>query len=259
METSLKAHWLWIAWVHVALVLIVVGEIVAIAFAQTFLIPRFEKFMAEGWLDPGIREQGQSLNPFLHSLDIVTYQIFWLILGLAVVLFEWRVQRESKTFIRLAGLTTAAVVLTSVLLLFHGWIFALLNLTSPVNRVMGDRAVVTASTCIDASLASLDQARKVKDWATMDTNLKQAQDGLRTLVYHLSRGPDRQPRLSTKEQFTIAEAALQQAAKAISNQDEEHLALALEEFRAAVAPMRQRAQNFKKESTAVEVQRSLDR
>lgn len=250
MGTNLKAHWLLTAWVHAALVLVVVGEIVAISFAQTFLIPRFEKFMAEGWLDPRIREQGQLLNHVLHTLDVMTYESFWLTLGLAVVLFEWRTPRESKTSIRLAGLTTAAVMLTTILLLLHGWTFALLNLTSPVNRAMGERAVVTANNCIDASLTSLDQARKAKDWTTMGENVEQAKDGLTTLVYHFSRAPDRQWTPSAKEQVGIAETALQQAAKAISNQNEKQLTVALEEFRATVAPMRQWAQSFKRESAS---------
>lgn len=250
MGTILKAHWLLTAWVHAALVLVVVGEIVAISFAQTFLIPRFEKFMAEGWLSPWVREQGQMLSPALHALDVMTYESFWLILGVAVVLFEWRMPRESKTSIRLAGLTTAAVVLTSILLILHGWVFALLNLAAPVNRAMGERAVVTANNCIDASLTSLDQARKAKDWTTMGENVEQAKDGLTTLVYHFSRAPDRQWTPSAKEQVGIAEAALQQAAKAISNQNEKQLTVALEEFRATVAPMRPWAQSFKRESAS---------
>src|SRR5205807_220053 len=80
-----------------------------------WIVPRYQKLMRDGIIDPAILDQAGSawMPAFLETLSNVGggYAQFWL-LGAIVgwSLFEWLVRGENKPLIRLSGLGTVAAL-----------------------------------------------------------------------------------------------------------------------------------------------------
>ncbi len=115
-ERTMRAKWLWMTWAHLVLALLIILEVLWIAFANVFLVPKFQKLMHVGIIDSGILETSGAawMASFLNRLQYVGGHFTgWLLLlaALLVGLFEWRVRSENKSFIRLSAWGTIAVVL----------------------------------------------------------------------------------------------------------------------------------------------------
>src|SRR5262245_13673330 len=60
-ERTMKAKWLWTTWAYLALASVVALEVGFLTFSVIFLVPRFQKLMLDGIIDPAIvDEQGVS-------------------------------------------------------------------------------------------------------------------------------------------------------------------------------------------------------
>src|SRR5215213_2270782 len=118
-ETTMRAKWLWATWAHVALAAAIVVELSLITFVVVFIIPRYQKLMLDGMIDVAvIDEQGVGwMLRYLQNLSYVgghfTTPLLLLAIA-AIVLFEWRVKNENKTFMRLSALGTVAAGLAVV-------------------------------------------------------------------------------------------------------------------------------------------------
>src|ERR1700736_916087 len=51
-EKTMKAKWLWTTWAYLALVAVIALEVFSITLAVIALVPRFEKLMHDGIIDP---------------------------------------------------------------------------------------------------------------------------------------------------------------------------------------------------------------
>src|SRR5947199_4921589 len=56
-EKTMKAKWLWTSWAHIALAVVMVLEVMWIAFADVYLVPRFQKLLRDGIIDPAILDE----------------------------------------------------------------------------------------------------------------------------------------------------------------------------------------------------------
>src|SRR5581483_1347846 len=150
-ERTMRAKWLWATWAHLALAAVVVLEVLLITFNVIFIIPKYQRLMQAGIIDPAIiDEQGVSWMPgFLNRLNYVGgHYTTWLLLGAAAVigLFEWRVRGENKAFIRLSALGTAAVGLMVVVFLMAGSLVVISTLGAPaIGRLSRPFAVQEAA------------------------------------------------------------------------------------------------------------------
>src|ERR1022692_2685874 len=51
-EKTMKAKWLWMTLAHVSVVLVIALAVMWISFADIFLLPKFEKLLHDGIIDP---------------------------------------------------------------------------------------------------------------------------------------------------------------------------------------------------------------
>jgi hypothetical protein len=178
-ERTMKAKWLWTTWAYLALAAVVVLEVLLITFNVIFIIPKFQRLMQYGIIDPAIiQEQGVSWMPgFLNGLSYVGghYTTFLLLAAVAAVgLFEWRVRGENKPFIRLSALGTAAVGLMVVVMLMAGALVISFTLGVPaVGRIARPFALQQTAT-IDTSVGALEQALAAKNWDAMQAEATRA-------------------------------------------------------------------------------------
>src|SRR5437868_173560 len=56
-EKTMRAKWLWATWAHLALAIVIVLEVLFITFNVIFLVPRFQKLMLDGIIDPAALEE----------------------------------------------------------------------------------------------------------------------------------------------------------------------------------------------------------
>src|SRR5438309_8808816 len=112
-ERTMKAKWLWASWAYLSLAVVILLEVLFLTFMVIWIVPRYQKLMRDGIIDPAILDQAGSawMPAFLETLSNVGggYAQFWL-LGAIVgwSLFEWLVRGENKPLIRLSVLGTAA-------------------------------------------------------------------------------------------------------------------------------------------------------
>jgi len=121
----MRAKWLWTTWAHLALLLVVTLEVLFITFTVLFIIPKFQRLVLDGIIDPAIVD-GSNVSwmpAFLNRLRGITgpYTTF-MVLGAVAAwgLFEWRVRSENKSFMRLSALGTVVVGLMMVVWLTAG-------------------------------------------------------------------------------------------------------------------------------------------
>ena len=96
-EKTMQAKWLWMTWAYLALVIVILAlEVAFITFNGVFIIPKFQKLMYDGIIDPGIIEDSEVawMVAFVGNVRTVGDYATWLLLValVAVGLFEWRVQ-----------------------------------------------------------------------------------------------------------------------------------------------------------------------
>src|SRR5262249_8460149 len=63
-ERTMKAKWLWTSWAYLSLLTVIVLDVLYLTFNVIFIIPRFQKLMRDGLIDPAILdEQGTAWMP----------------------------------------------------------------------------------------------------------------------------------------------------------------------------------------------------
>ncbi len=132
-ELTMRAKWLWTTWAYLSLAVVIVLEVVLIAFAGNFVVPHSVKLIRDGLISSAILEQTCTtwIPSFLYSVSILVgnYTALWVVLAaVAWGLFEWRIRSENKPFMRLSALGTVAVGLMAVVCLTVGSLLTLICL-----------------------------------------------------------------------------------------------------------------------------------
>src|SRR5437879_8651685 len=56
-ENTMKAKWLWTSWAHIALAGVIALELLWITCADVFLVPKFQKLLHDGIIEPAILDE----------------------------------------------------------------------------------------------------------------------------------------------------------------------------------------------------------
>ena len=251
-ERTMRAKWLWMTWAHLALALVIVLEVLWISFADIFLIPKFQKLMRDGLIDPAILEKAGAtwMASFLEDLRYVgVHYTTWLVLLTALVcaLFEWRVRSENKSFIRLSFWGTAAVVLMVPAILTAGSLVLPYMLAAPAFRVVARTFAMEQIDAINKSSVALEEALAKEDWDGISVHSRQASQAIGDLMASApalgSLTSDQSPftleRLRTL--FTSANESLLDARQAAMNRNKAKMEIALRRFHELYEPVRKAA------------------
>jgi hypothetical protein len=240
------------SWAFLGLALVIALEALFIAIAVVYIVPRYQKLMRDGLLDPAmIDDAGASwMIAFLNGLKDVTgsYTTF-ILLGSAVAwgLFEWRVRSENKPFIRLSVLGTAAVGLMVLVWLTAGTLVVSFCLGAPATGRLARSFALDQIANISTSVDALEQALAKKDWEAMPQRADRATQALD----NLAKTAPAVPALVTwygpptveeyRAHLKAASDGLVEAQQAIREKDAARLETALQKFRRAFEPLREAA------------------
>jgi hypothetical protein len=241
-ERTMRAKWLWTTWAHLALAGAIALEVTWLTFANIFLVPRFQRLMHDGMIDPAIlEEQGISwAASFLECLSYVGgHYTTWLLLLTIVVcgLFEWRVRSENKSIIRLSLWGTAAVGLMVFGILTAGSLVIPYQLAAPAMGRIARPFAMQQLASVDKSVAALEQALAKKNWGSVQERADEASQALDRLVsaapavFSLTpeHGPPSLEELRT--QLKVANGCLSEARQAAQEKDAGRVEAALQKFR----------------------------
>jgi hypothetical protein len=248
-ERTMKAKWLWMTWTYLGLVLVIALEAMFISFTTVMIVPKFQKLMADGLIDPAALEE-DGLMWMVNFMENVRYCCeHWTaaILLAAVVLwglFEWRVRSENKPFIRLSALGTVAVGLIVVLGILTSSMLVMFCLGMPAMHRMARPFALEQVATIDTSMGALDQALAKKDWKTVEDQAER----LSTAMNRLSAGPALTALTSWNEgpgvnelrsHVKTAQENLRNARQAIAAKDAEGVTAELAKLRKMLEPVRE--------------------
>jgi hypothetical protein len=241
-ERTMKAKWLWTSWAYLALVFVLVLEVLWISFANVYLVPRFQKLMQDGLIDPrALEESGISwMAAFLQNMSTVGSYATFLLLGAAVSwgLFEWRVRSENKPLMRFSTLGTAAVGLTLLSVLMGAALVIPYQMTAPATARLVRPMALRQINALNASVSELEVALAKKDWEVMHAPVDRALYAVNWLGntrLALSAIANRQEALLTMDQLrgqlNSVDDCLHQVQAASQARDAERLKAALQSFR----------------------------
>jgi hypothetical protein len=244
----------WAAWVHLMLVLVIAVDVTWLILAGIFLVPKFQKLVADGVIDLVYMAEGWSWMPTL--LDGVydvggRYGVWALVAAIALIgLFEWRVKGQNKTFMRLAGLATLAVGLTVVSCLVGASLALPPLLTGPVTSRMASTFALVHIHDLDDSIRAMEQTLLNKDWEAAKepanrashalNNLDKVRPAVRALWSRESLSVD-EMRARVKE----AVGSMTDIRQAIVSHDADQMGRELEKLRQAYAPLREAAKGVR--------------
>ncbi len=251
-ERTMRAKWLWTTWAYLALAVVIVLQVLFITFNNIFTVPKFQKLLYDGMIDPAILEENRGsawmLN-YLRELSYVCghYTTFLLLLAIvAIALFEWRVKTENKPFIRLSALGTVGVLLTVVAGIMAGSMVICFELGMPALGRMTRPWAMEQVASLDTALTGLEQALAKKDWADMDRQAEQAATALNRLaagpaLTSLTAWSDRPNLASLRADVKTAREAVQEAQSAIAAKEAARVETALQTMRKMYEPVREAA------------------
>ncbi len=250
-ERTMRAKWLWTTWAHLALAVVVVLEVAWLTFAAFFLVPRFQKLMHDGMIDPAILDENRWMwvASFLEGLrQVAEHYLTWLLLLTIVVcsLFEWRVRSENKSFIRLSVWGTTAGGLIVVAILTAAALVIPYQLAAPAMGRMARPFAMQQLASIDTSISAAEQALERKNWDSIQEHTSQASQTLNSLVaaapaiYSLTpqQGPPTLEEL--RAELKSANGYLSEAQKAAQEKDAGRVEAAMRRFRELYGPVGKR-------------------
>jgi hypothetical protein len=251
-EKTMRAKWLWATWAHVALAVVIVLEVLFITFNVVFLVPKFQKLMQDGVIDPAaVEEQGIAWMPtYLNRLSYVGgHYATALLVGtiVAIGLFEWRVRSENKSLVRLSLLGTVAVGLLVVGALQAGSLVIPFEIAAPAVGKMTRPWAVEQVRAVGDALDRLDVASGMKNWDEMQQPAKDLADAVNRLsagpaLSALSNGNLPPTAADLRADLRSAVERCGKAQDAIRAKDKDRMHTAFLEFHEAFAPIAAAAQ-----------------
>jgi hypothetical protein len=247
-EKTMKARWLWVSWANLALAAVIAMEALFITFLVIFIVPRFQRLMRDGIVDPVLIEQTDAgwMPDFVKTVSVVggNYTILWIVAPAALWgLFEWRVRSEHKPFMRLSVLGSVAVALTVVAALTAGSLVVSFCLGVPAAAQLGRPFARDQVATIDTSLAALEQAKTKEDWPAMQEHADRASGAMDNLVKmapvlpSLTSPYDPAQLEELRAHAKAANDSLRTAQQAIRDKDATQLGSAMKAFREAYGPV----------------------
>jgi len=246
-EKTMKAKWLWTTWAYLGVALVIALQVLFITFTIIMIIPKFQKLMHDGIIDPAVEEDVPWMVHYLFWLNDVgrVHPIFWLVgPGVLWGLFEWSVRSENKSLMRLSALGTIAVALTVMVILMAGSLVIIFCLGAPAMARIARPWSIEQVMTIEASLKKLDQAIEAKDWPAMQEHLEEANNAAKRLSAGpaaSSLSPDNATIEVRRAQIREMRHRLDEAQQAVRSHDSGKLANALQEFHKAFQPVREAA------------------
>jgi hypothetical protein len=255
-EMTMRARWLWMSWAYLALAAVIALEVLFISFNVVFIVPKFQKLMHDGMIDPAIiEESGVRWTPaFLGGLSNVVghYTLPVILLAAAMVgLFEWRVRSENKSLMRLSALGTATLGLMMVIIVMSGSLVVSFCLGMPALGRMVRPWVVEQVETVGTSIGGIEQAQAKKDWGTMQEQAAQASTAMKRLsegpALHSLSGWNGSPTSEElRANLSAVSASLSEARQAIREKDEGRLKTSLEGLRKSYEPVREAARRLER-------------
>jgi hypothetical protein len=252
-ERTMKAKWLWASWAYLAVAAVLAMEALFLTFVVIFIIPKFQKLMYDGIIDPAvIEEQGVAWMPaFVAQVSRISdhYTTFMVLAAaLAWGVFEWRVRSDNKPFMRLAALGTAALALLAVVVIVVGAMIVIFCLGAPIVGRMSGPFALTQIGSIEKALSQLEQASAGKDVKAMQEHAREALDAITRLNIGPALGAlverNKAPQLPELRQHArSARDALLEAQQAIPARNDAQLAAALRQFHESFAVIQQAKKN----------------
>lgn len=248
-EMTMRAKWLWATGAYLTLITVIALEVFFITFSVLFLVPKIHKLMHDGLIDTSeLRDHDMMwLVNFLNQVSYIGGNYTWaFILGPLILwgLFEWRVQSENKTFMRLSALGAVAVALMIVVILMTAGMVIPYQLAAPAMGPMARPWAIERVNDIDTAVIALEKARKDKDWPLMQKEAEKAWGHANLLNIGpapMSLAPRHDP-VKAEEMRAHArgiERTLNHAKEAIREHDDQKLDAALQEYRKVYAPVRE--------------------
>ena len=247
-ERTMRAKWLWSSWANLTLGLVIIFELLFIAFNVYFIFPKYQAIVSNVFTNAeSLRQPGALWMPvFLNRLKTVEeHHAWWILLAAAVAigLFEWRVRGENKTLMRLSALGTSALGLFLVVIVMTVSLVVTFCLATPDLVPMVRPWAVEQVASIDAAIDGIEQARVKKEWDTMRERAEQASSA----AERLARGPALRSLLGRSASPTLGELRnivqatsenLLEVQKAIREKDENRLSTSLQALRETYEPVR---------------------
>jgi hypothetical protein len=254
-EKTMRAKWLWTTWAYLAVVLVIVLELLSIAFTQVFLLPKMQKIRSSDLLtfDDTTWPAIARMFSFLDGLQGVGERLAqWLLLFAVALwgLFEWRVRSENKPFMRLAALGTVAVGLLIVV------VFTAASLELPfmvgmpqIARERNRSKELAWIERLDTSVRALEAAQAKKDWQAMRQEGDRAAEALTELepnLYTLTPHSEIAEVAELRTHLKDAKESFQEVLQAIRDKDAEQMEAALKKYHKAFEPIREAAKRSPK-------------
>ncbi|HVJ83310.1 MAG TPA: permease prefix domain 1-containing protein [Planctomycetia bacterium] len=245
-EKTMRAKWLWTTGAFLSLAVVIALEIMFIAFLVMFIVPKFQKLIADGIIDPAILED-QNVNwmaTFIFTLQRVagSYTTEMSLAALALWgLFEWRVKSENKSYMRLFGLGVVAIKLLVVIVVAAGSMVVCFTLAAPAMGRIAHPFAVQEIAATETHLAAVEAASNKADWSAADIAAKAASD----CVARLTLGPPLHSLASSKEPPSLedlrragadTQAQLPTLRQSIADKDARLVGVALAKVRISFAP-----------------------
>lgn len=250
----MRARWLWTTWAHLALAVVVILEVIWLTFAAIWLVPRFQKLVVDGVIDPEFLEKGgmrlAGWASFLEGLrKVVDRHLWWLLLLTAAIcgLFEWRVRSENKSFIRLSLWGTAAIGLIVVGILTAVGLVVPYQGSAPVTVPLARPFAVQQLVRVELAIDKLQVELANKNWKSIQQHANQASQAVNRLIAAAAavrsvepqQGPRRLEEL--RAELRAADGYLTEAQQAAQEKDAERVEAAVRRFRELIEPFEKAA------------------
>jgi hypothetical protein len=245
-ELTMKAKWLWTATAHLLLAAVILTEVALIAGILVLLMPKQMQYYQEGWIGSGnVEAWGISFLGFL--VMAADNWLLWVVpLGLAWLVFEWRVRSENKPLIRLSALGTVALALAVVVGLTTAALALPLMLALGENYARLPEPVVREQMAVvEAEAGAMEKSWRTNDWEAMQSQIVRARHAADTLARMGAAAPTltamrEQAKVDAlRVQLKAARDSLHQVQNAVYEKDSARLEAALKSFNEAYRDVRE--------------------
>jgi hypothetical protein len=255
-EKTMRAKWLWTTWAFLAVATVIALEVLFITFMVLYIVPKFQKLMHDGIVDPAIfEEQSITWMPrFLNDLQYLTnHYTTWITLGALLLwgLFEWRVKNEYKPFIRVSVFGMVASTLMVVIILQAGSMLVSFCLAAPPMAQMATPYAQKQVAVLESAVAAFEENKTKKQWFRMEEQLFLASMALK----RLSVGPALSSLTIANEPWKLedlwaslraAESDMIPVHQAIRDNNEAQLEATWAKYRKSVEPIREAAKSARR-------------
>lgn len=252
-EKTMRARWLWTTWALLATGIVIALQILFITFMVLLIVPKFQKLMQEGMVDPAVLDEQNVgwIATFLNEVQYVTnhYTTFIAIGALLLWgLFEWRISSEHKAFIRLSVFGMIAIGLMAVIIVQAGSMLVAFCLAAPPLGRMAQPFAQQQVAVVETAITTIEQAKAKKDWDVMEVQATLAAMAMTRLsvgpalnALTIANEPHRLANL--KDSLKAARQSIVAVQQAIKDRNDAQLEAAWPKFRQSWEPIGEAAKS----------------